>query len=56
MTRMANITDNLESLMRRSLTGDPDAYAALLKGTARLLKPYLAKRLSFTNGVDDLLQ
>ncbi len=42
--------------MRRSLDGDQRAYAALLQDTARLLRPFLARRLSFENEVDDLLQ
>lgn len=42
--------------MRQSLNGDQHAYAELLQETSRFLRPYLAKRLSFTNEVDDLLQ
>ena len=42
--------------MRRSLDGDQHAYAEILQETSRFLRPYLAKRLSFTNEVDDLLQ
>ncbi len=42
--------------MRRALVGDQRAYAALLQETSRLLRPFLTKRLSFTNEVDDLLQ
>lgn len=42
--------------MRQSLAGDQRAYAALLQEISRLLRPFLAKRLSFTNEVDDLLQ
>lgn len=53
---MADESGNLEALMRQSLNGDQAAYAALLKETSRLLRPFLAKRLSFTNEVDDLLQ
>ena len=53
---MADTTDNLEALMRQSLAGDQRAYAALLQETSRLLRPFLAKRLSFANEVDDLLQ
>jgi RNA polymerase sigma-70 factor (ECF subfamily) len=49
-------TDNLEALMRRSLDGDTRAYAELLQQTARLLRPFLAKRLSASSEVDDLLQ
>jgi RNA polymerase sigma-70 factor (ECF subfamily) len=48
--------DNLEDLMRQSLAGDQRAYAELLTRTARLLKPFLSKRLRFSNEVDDLLQ
>lgn len=53
---MTDKTDNFEALMRQSLAGDQRAYATLLKETSRLLRPFLAKRLSFTNEVDDLLQ
>lgn len=42
--------------MQRSLNGDQPAYAALLTETSRLLRPFLARRLSFANEVDDLLQ
>lgn len=42
--------------MQRSLMGDQRAYASLLQETARLLRPFLARRLSFTNEVDDLTQ
>jgi RNA polymerase sigma-70 factor (ECF subfamily) len=49
-------TDNLEALMRQSLDGDQRAYAALLQETSRLLRPFLSKRLNFTNEVDDVLQ
>jgi RNA polymerase sigma-70 factor (ECF subfamily) len=48
--------DDLENLMRLSLAGDQRAYAELLTRTARLLKPFLSKRLRFSNEVDDLLQ
>jgi len=49
-------TDHLAALMRQSLKGDQLAYAQLLQETSRFLRPFLAKRLSFTNQVDDLLQ
>ncbi len=48
--------DNLAELMRRSLNGDARAYAELLQETARLLRPFLSRRLRFSNEVDDLLQ
>ena len=53
---MTDTTGNLEALMRQSLAGDQRAYAALLQETSRLLRPFLAKRLNFTNEVDDVLQ
>lgn len=53
---MIDDTDNLAALMRKSLAGDQRAYADLLRETSRLLRPFLSKRLSFTNEVDDLLQ
>lgn len=53
---MTDDTDNFAELMKRALAGDQRAYASLLTETSRLLRPFLAKRLSFTNEVDDLLQ
>lgn len=53
---MTDETDKLEVLMRRSLNGDKHAYADLLRETARLLRPFLSRRLSFDSEVDDLLQ
>ncbi len=44
------------ALMKQSLAGDQRAYAALLQETTRMLRPYLAKRLNFSNEVDDVLQ
>lgn len=49
-------SDNLEVLMRQALAGDQTAYAKALHATAQLLRPYLSKRLLFTNDVDDVLQ
>jgi RNA polymerase sigma-70 factor, ECF subfamily len=54
--RVTDNTDNLAALMKRSIAGDQRAYAELLQETSRLLRPFLAKRLSLTNEVDDLLQ
>lgn len=53
---MTDNTDHLATLMKQSQAGDQRAYAALLQETSRLLRPFLAKRLNFTNEVDDLLQ
>jgi len=49
-------TENFEELMKRSLDGDQHAYALLLKETARFLRPFLSRRLTFAFEVDDLLQ
>jgi RNA polymerase sigma-70 factor, ECF subfamily len=53
---MTDTADKLEALMQQSLDGNQRAYAELLQETSRLLKPFLARRLSFTNEVDDLMQ
>lgn len=53
---MTDKTDNFEALMRQSLDGDQRAYAELLRETARLLRPFLSRRLSFDSEVEDLLQ
>lgn len=53
---MTDAEDNLAALMRQAITGDGQAYAALLKETARLLRPYLAKRLNAAAEVEDVLQ
>ena len=53
---MADNTDNFAAWMKLSLNGDQRAYAVLLKETARFLRSFLAKRLSFSNEVEDLLQ
>lgn len=53
---MAETGDNLAALMQRSLNGDTQAYAELLKETARLLRPYLSKRIHASTEVDDILQ
>ena len=53
---MTDKTDNFEALMRQSLDGDQRAYAELLRETARLLRPFLSRRLSFGSEVDDVLQ
>jgi len=49
-------TDNFAELMKLALAGNQPAYATLLQETSRLLRPFLAKRIHFTNEVDDLLQ
>lgn len=42
--------------MRLALAGDKQAYAKVLHETSRFIRPFLAKRLSQSNEVDDLLQ
>ncbi len=42
--------------MQKSLAGDQRAYATLLRETSSMLRPFLAKRLSAANEIDDLLQ
>lgn len=53
---MTEQTENLQTLVRQSLEGDKRAYAELLRETARLLRPFLSRHLSFDSEVDDLLQ
>jgi RNA polymerase sigma-70 factor (ECF subfamily) len=53
---VTDTSDNLAALMQRSLNGDTQAYAELLKETARLLRPYLSKRIYASAEVDDVLQ
>lgn len=53
---MTDKTNPLEALMKQALDGDKRAYAEILQETSRFLRPFLAKRLSFTNEVDELLQ
>lgn len=53
---MAELNDDLETLMRQSLAGDQRAYAALLRETVRLLRPFLSRRIYASTEVDDVLQ
>ena len=52
MTRLPDCA----SLMQQALAGDGRAYAELLRETARLLRPYLAKRLNQQADAEDVLQ
>lgn len=47
---------SLETLMLAAIAGDQKAYAQLLEATARLLRPFLAKRISQASEVEDVLQ
>lgn len=49
-------TPTLELLMQASLAGDSRAYAQALEESARLLRPYLSKRLNQRSDVEDVLQ
>jgi len=42
--------------MRKALEGDKHAYAQLLRETARMLRPFVAKRLAAESEINDLLQ
>ncbi|MBI1174323.1 MAG: sigma-70 family RNA polymerase sigma factor [Sideroxydans sp.] len=53
---MAEPIADLEALMRQSQNGDKLAYAELLRESAHLLRPFLAKRLNSSTEVDDVLQ
>ncbi len=53
---MADTGDNFAALMQLAINGDARAYTTLLKETARLLRPFLAKRLYASSEVDDVLQ
>ena len=47
---------NLEMLMQQALAGDKHAYTTVLQATSQFLRPFLAKRLSYSAELDDLLQ
>jgi RNA polymerase sigma-70 factor, ECF subfamily len=53
---VTNKAVTLETLMRQALAGDQRAYTELLQETARVLRPFLAKRLNHTSDTEDLLQ
>jgi len=53
---MLEVKADLEGLMRRSLAGDKAAYTELLRETARLLRPFLTRRLSSDSEAQDVLQ
>lgn len=47
---------NCAELMRLSLAGDKKAYGILLMHSARLLRPYLTKRIYNRQDIEDVLQ
>lgn len=49
-------TVNFEGLMKQAMNGDKRAYAILLRETSGFLRPFLAKRLSLTTEVEDVMQ
>jgi len=51
-----NQNETMEVLMQQSLAGDQHAYAILLHKTTALLRPFLSRRLNFSNEVDDVMQ
>ena len=46
----------IEPLMRRALAGDEHAYAQVLRATATMLRPYIARRINQASEVEDVLQ
>ena len=54
--QLTDTGNDFAQLMQLAVTGDAQAYAMLLAKTARLLRPYLAKRLNASAEVDDVLQ
>jgi RNA polymerase sigma-70 factor (ECF subfamily) len=46
----------LENLMTQALAGDKRAYAQALQQSSYILRPYLSKRLSNKNALEDVLQ
>jgi RNA polymerase sigma-70 factor (ECF subfamily) len=46
----------LEQLMQAAATGEKRAYAELLQRSTQLLRPYLSRRLSNKNELEDVLQ
>ena len=53
---MATDDTDYAGLMRAANAGDRASYAQLLQHTSRLLRPFLAKRLSQKSEVEDVLQ
>ncbi len=53
---MGDPAQSLEILMQRAQSGDNKAYAALLRETASLLRPYLRKWIGTAGDTEDLLQ
>jgi RNA polymerase sigma-70 factor (ECF subfamily) len=43
-------------LMRKTLQGDKPAYSSLLRETAKILRPYIAKRIFQKQDAEDVLQ
>jgi len=53
---MAEENPQYQELMRQALSGDARAYEKLLKVSALLLKPYLARYLKNSSEMDDVIQ
>lgn len=56
MHEMTLAPTSMETLMQAAQRGDQQAYAQLLDATARLLRPFLAKRINQPSEVEDVLQ
>lgn len=48
--------NDFAELMRKTLLGDKPAYSSLLRETAKILRPYIAKRIFQTQDAEDVLQ
>jgi RNA polymerase sigma-70 factor, ECF subfamily len=53
---MTLITESPEYLMTLALGGDKRAYAKILSQSAQMLRPYLSKRISNKNVIEDVIQ
>ncbi|MEQ1790530.1 MAG: sigma-70 family RNA polymerase sigma factor [Rickettsiales bacterium] len=56
MTKINSKDNHCAELMRLALAGDEKAYAELLRESAQILRPYLAKRIYRFQDVEDVLQ
>lgn len=53
---MSKTDENLEALMDKALKADNLAYNKVLNAIAALIRPYISKRLSNQNEIEDLVQ
>ena len=53
---MTPVPEAIEHVMARALAGDKRAYSDVLHQSARMLRPYLSRRLNNQNAIDDVVQ